>query len=98
MSLESVLGYKIGINPQEYRTMTKSRIFTAFAAAAILSAGAAPAFAKSQDSQGNGPAGASAGDKGERKVCKRFDNTTSRMRGERVCLTKSQWKKFETQN
>lgn len=78
--------------------MTKSRIFTAFAAAAILTAGTAPAFAKSQDSQGNGSAGASAAEKGDRKICKRFDNSASRMRSEKLCLTKSQWKKFGDQN
>ena len=74
--------------------MIKTRIFTALAAAAIAAAGSAPAFAKSQDSQGNGSV-ATASDKGERKICKRFDNSASRMRSEKLCLTKAQWKKFD---
>jgi hypothetical protein len=77
--------------------MSKTRIFTAFAAVALSAAGSAPAFAKTQDNQGNGSAGAgaSAEDRGERKLCKRFENTASRMRSEKVCLTKSEWKKWD---
>ncbi len=77
--------------------MIKTRIFTAIAAAALVGAGSAPAFAKSQDNQTNGSV-AAASDKGERKICKRFDNTASRLRSEKVCLTKSDWKKFDAQN
>jgi hypothetical protein len=87
----------MGIKPQEYRTMIKTRIFTAFAAAALIGAGTAPAFAKTQDNQPSENAGASAS-KSERKICKRFDNTASRLRSERVCLTKSDWKKFDSLN
>jgi hypothetical protein len=78
--------------------MIKTRILKAFAAAALIGAGSAPAFAKTQDSQGNGSAGASASDRGERKICKRFDNSASRLRSERLCLTKAEWKKFDDQN
>jgi hypothetical protein len=73
--------------------MIKTKIFAAFAAAAILGAGTAPAFAKSQDSQGNGSAASE--DKGARKICKRFENSASRMRAERLCLTRAEWKKFD---
>ena len=37
--------------------------------------------------------------KPERKTCRTFENTVSRMKSERLCLTREQWKKFEeTQN
>jgi hypothetical protein len=77
--------------------MIKTRIFTAFAAAALVAAGSAPAFAKSQDNQTNGSV-AGASEKGERKICKRFDHSASRLLSERVCFTKSDWKKFDAQN
>ena len=77
--------------------MTKSRIFAAFAAAALVGAGSAPAFAKTQDSQSVASAGA-ASEKSERKICKRFDQTGSRVRGETVCFTKADWKKFDSLN
>jgi predicted transglutaminase-like cysteine proteinase len=73
--------------------MTANRFITAFAAAALLATGAAPAFAKAQDSQGNGSSAAA--QSGERKTCKVFEMTGSRTRAERVCLTKSQWKEFD---
>jgi predicted transglutaminase-like cysteine proteinase len=76
--------------------MTKTRIFAPIAAAALLAASGAPAFAKSQDSQGSGSV-VSVEEKGERKICKRFQNSASRTRSERVCLTKTQWKKFQEQ-
>jgi hypothetical protein len=71
--------------------MIKTRIVTAFAAVALLSAGAAPAFAKTQDSQSMASGGASASS--ERKVCKHFHNTVTRLGRERVCLSKAEWKK-----
>ena len=77
--------------------MIKTRIFSAFAAAALVGVGTAPAFAKSQDSQVVGGVGASS-DKSARKTCKRFDHSASRLRGETVCLTKAQWKKLNSQN
>ena len=77
--------------------MIKSRIFTAFAAAALIGAGSAPAFAKAQDSQSVNSAGASS-DKSERKTCKRFDHSASRLLSEKVCFTKSDWKKFNSLN
>jgi hypothetical protein len=75
--------------------MTKTRLFTAFAAAASIAASSAPAFAKAQDSQGNGSPGASARETGERKICKRFENSSSRLLSERLCLTRTEWKKFD---
>jgi hypothetical protein len=75
--------------------MTKTRLFTAFAAAASIAASSAPAFAKAQDSQGNGSVGASSRETGQRKICKRYENSTSRLLSERLCLTMPQWKKFD---
>jgi hypothetical protein len=83
--------------PKEYPTMIKTRIFAAAAAAALIGAGSAPAFAKTQDSQSVTSAGASSS-KGERKICKRFANTASRTQSEKLCLTKADWKKFDSQN
>ena len=74
--------------------MTKTRFFAPLAAAALLAAGAAPAFAKTQD--GQTVEAASAG-KSERKICKRFDRSESRMRSERVCLTKAGWEKLQAE-
>jgi hypothetical protein len=87
----------MGINPREYRTMIKTRIFTAFAAAALIGAGSAPAFAKTQDNQPSESAGASAS-KSERKLCQRFEHSASRLLSEKVCLNKTDWKKFNNLN
>lgn len=33
--------------------------------------------------------------KGEKLICKTFDNTASRMKSTRLCYTKEQWKEFD---
>ncbi|MDB5691122.1 MAG: hypothetical protein JWO81_185 [Alphaproteobacteria bacterium] len=33
--------------------------------------------------------------KAEPKICKTFENTASRMKAERLCLTRQEWKKFD---
>jgi hypothetical protein len=33
--------------------------------------------------------------KAEPKICKTFQNSVSRMKTERLCLTRDQWKKFD---
>ena len=35
--------------------------------------------------------------KGEKKTCRTFQNTVSRMKSERLCLTREGWRKFEEQ-
>ena len=72
-------------------------MFAATAALALIASG--PAFAaKSQDreaaaeSEGGG-AGAKA--KAERKTCRTFESTESRMKREKLCLTREGWKAFE---
>ena len=77
--------------------MIKTRILSAITAAALVAAGSVPAFAKAQDSQSYGRTSASSSDKAERKICKSFPNTASRLRTETLCLTKSGWKKFDAQ-
>jgi hypothetical protein len=64
------------------------------AALAALALTASPAFGKSQ-SEPDAPGGGK--DKGERRICKTFENTASRMKREKVCLTRQQWKKFEAE-
>ena len=76
--------------------MKIKQMFAASAALALVAAG--PAFAaKSQDRQAvesdGGGAGAKAKD--ERKICKMFDSTESRMKREKLCLTREGWREFE---
>ena len=60
---------------------------------ALSMAFAAPAFA-AKTSQDEQPTAGSA--KSEKKTCKTFANTASRMKSTRLCLTKAEWKKFES--
>ena len=70
--------------------MSKS-LFAAAAALAVVAS--APAMARTQNEQGS----AAAGQKKEaRKICRTFDNSASRMKTQRVCLTREQWKKFDS--
>ena len=79
--------------------MTIKLIFASTAALALI-AGAPASAAKSQGQQAvdsdSGGAGVKAKD--ERKTCRTFDNSASRMERERLCLTREQWKKFDEQN
>ena len=72
--------------------MRMSRIVTAAAAAAIALL-ATPAFAKSQNEGDAAATGTKA--KSDRKICRTFDNTASRLKREKVCLTREQWRKFD---
>jgi hypothetical protein len=75
--------------------MSIKLIFASTAALALI-AGAPASAAKSQSEQAaasDGGGGAKAKD--ERKSCRFFDNTATRMKRERLCLTPEQWKKFE---
>ena len=62
--------------------MTRTRYFAPLAALSLLAASAAPALAKAQDGEGNGSVAASS--KSEKKICKTFDNTASRMKREKL--------------
>jgi hypothetical protein len=69
--------------------------------AALVLVADAPAHAarsQSEPSAESGDGGSSrATAKDERKTCRTFDNTATRMKRERLCLTREQWKKFEAQ-
>lgn len=75
------------------------RIKSIFASAAALAmiAGAPAYAAKSQNESAASEGGSGAKAKGERKICKTFDSTESRMKREKLCLTREQWRKFEAQ-
>ncbi|HYI41312.1 MAG TPA: hypothetical protein VE053_13440 [Allosphingosinicella sp.] len=61
--------------------------------AALAMVAGTPAFAaKDQDRQ---VAAAEAGGAGAKKICRTFSNTVSRVKREKLCLTKAEWKKFE---
>ena len=70
--------------------------------AALLLIAAAPAVPATAlaSSEEQSSASASSGQsalpaKAERKICKRFADTTSRMRSTRLCLTRAEWREFE---
>lgn len=72
--------------------MSIKLIFASTAALAVVAG--TPAFAaKSQAEQGTGASGA----KNERRICKTFEASESRMKRTRLCLTREQWKKFEAE-
>lgn len=72
--------------------------------AAFALTAAAPAAAAKPETQlaaaegtvAAAPATAASG-KEAKKTCRRFDNTTSRVRGITLCLTREEWKKFEAE-
>ena len=76
--------------------MSIKLIFASTAALALI-AGAPAHAAKNESVRALAAAegGADAKAKAERKTCRYFDNTASRMKRERLCLTREQWKKFE---
>ena len=78
--------------------MSIKLIFASTAALALIAG--APAYAAKNESAralAAADAGSGAKAKEERKTCRYFDNTASRMKRERVCLTREGWKKFEEQ-
>jgi len=74
--------------------MSIKLIFASTAALALL-AGAPAHAAKNESARALAAGDAGAKAKEERKTCRYFDNTASRMKRERLCLTREQWKKFE---
>lgn len=76
--------------------MSIKMIFASTAALAMVAG--TPAFAaKSQSEQV--AASDSGGDAGvkARKICRTFKNTISRLKREKLCLTRADWKKFEAE-
>jgi hypothetical protein len=79
--------------------MSIKMIFASAAALAMVAG--TPAFAaKSQNERQHAVASDAAATGGEakaRKICRTFKNTISRMKAERVCLTRAEWKKVEAE-
>ena len=64
------------------------------AAAPVPSAGLASS--QDRDNGSSASSGRSADSaKADRKICKNFPDTVSRMRTRRLCLTQAQWREFE---
>ena len=76
--------------------MSIKLIFASTAALALI-AGAPAHAAKNESARALAAADSAAGAKAkeERKTCRLFDNSVSRMKRERLCLTREQWKKFD---
>ena len=73
-----------------------SRTIFASATALALLTGAPALAAKSQSAETAATANG-AKQKAERKICRTFPSTESRMKAERLCLTREGWKKFDAQ-
>ena len=76
-----------------------NKAFAAPLAALALIAAAPPSAAlASNDQPDNSSAQAQQSNsdtpKAERKICKNFEMTASHMRGQRLCLTRAQWREF----
>lgn len=65
--------------------------------AAALALTASPALAAKTVAKDEAVAeqGASTAASGERKICKRLQMTGTRMKNDRVCLTKAEWKEVD---
>lgn len=79
--------------------MTRKIFAAPIAALALIAAAPVPSAALAGNGQSqassNGQSGQTPAAKSERKICKYFANSASRMRGERLCLTPAQWKEFD---
>lgn len=84
--------------------MTRQALLAAAAAITMI---ATPAFAErgraseaaatSEAATAPTQASNTATPKAERKTCRTFENTVSRLKSERLCLTREGWRKFEEQ-
>lgn len=73
------------------------RLITVSGLAAALILSAAPAFAaktSAKDQTIAEEAGVTTA-AAERKICKRLENSGTRMKNDRVCLTKEEWRKLD---
>ena len=77
--------------------MSIKMIYASTAALAMVAA--TPAFAaKSQGQSQQVVASDAGGGSGTaKKICRTFKNTVSRMKAEKVCLTRAEWKKVEAE-
>jgi hypothetical protein len=74
--------------------MSIKLIFASTAALALI-AGAPAYAAKNESARALAAADAGTKAKDQRKTCRFFDNTASRLKRERLCLTREEWRKFE---
>lgn len=69
--------------------------------AALAMVAGTPAFAAKNQNQNQqaveSDQGGGAGVAKDKKICRAFKNTISRMKREKLCLTKAEWKKFEAE-
>ena len=73
------------------------RLITVTGLVAALALSATPAFAAKTNAKDQTVAqelGSSA-DTAERKICKRLENSGTRMKNDRICLTKAEWRKVD---
>jgi isocitrate dehydrogenase len=67
-------------------------------AAALAMAAGTPALAAKAPGQNQQIAASEAGGgTAEKKICRTFKNTVSRMKSEKLCMTRAAWKKFEAE-
>jgi hypothetical protein len=65
------------------------------AAAPVLAERGRPDAAASEATAPSEPTATGAPAKAEPRICRTFENSASRMKSERVCLTRQEWKKFD---
>jgi hypothetical protein len=68
-------------------------IFASTAALAMVAG--TPAFAAKSQNQQIAASEAGGGSATAKKICRTFKNTVSRMKAEKVCLTRAEWKKVD---
>jgi hypothetical protein len=75
--------------------MSIKMIFASAAALAMVAG--TPAFAAKSQNPQVAASDAGAGGAKAKKICRTFKNTISRMKAEKVCLTRAEWKKVEAE-
>jgi hypothetical protein len=77
--------------------MSIKMIFASTAALAMVAG--TPAFAAKAQNQNQQVVASEAGgsEAKEKKICRSFQNTVSRVKREKLCMTRAEWKKFEQQ-
>jgi hypothetical protein len=71
--------------------------FTMIATPALAERGHSSEAATTEAATAPTEAAPAADAKAEKKTCRTYQNTVSRMKSERLCLTREQWRKFEEQ-
>ncbi|HEX9948123.1 MAG TPA: hypothetical protein VGA98_11330 [Allosphingosinicella sp.] len=79
--------------------MSIRMIFASTAALAMVAG--TPAFAAKSQNQNRqvaaADAGGGGGEKLEKRTCRSFPNSATRMKREKLCLTRAEWKKFQNE-